>query len=496
MSSKEITFLIKHSAIYGLGTVLAQLVGFIMLPIYTRYLTPKDYGILNLIELSTFILGMVITTGIAQTLSRFYYEHEEKDARDKVVSTIYITYFFLSLAILPFLLLSSSFLAETVLDSKKYTSYFYISFISFVLGGLLDIGLTYLRIINKPALFVTISITNLIMLLSFNIYFIVVLKMGVLGILYSVLITRLWCQVVLTFPVLLKIKPRFSLRYALEMLKFSLPLIPAQLANTFVNQSDRYFIKYFISITDTGIYSLAQKLGTAIHMFITCSFQSVFEPRRFEIVKRPDAPHTFNKVFVYHAMALVGSGLLLSIFIPEILTVMVTPEFYRAGQLIPLIILSVILLGLRNHFEFGILWSKKTKYYVYINAIMAVVNVVLNFILIWAFGLWGAVYSSIITIIIHNSLVYFFGKKQYFIKFEFVRVAKLLSVALAIYGVSLLITTESIAINIILKSMLVLVFPLVLLWMKIITQEESLLLKKLYYTKIKPIVPLLNSKNL
>jgi O-antigen/teichoic acid export membrane protein len=173
---------------------------------------------------------------------------------------------------------------------------------------------------------------------------------------------------------------------------------------------------------------------------------------------------------------------------------MVTPEFYRAGQLIPLIILSVILLGLRNHFEFGILWSKKTKYYVYINAIMAVVNLVLNFILIWTLGLWGAVYSSIITIVIHNSLVYFFSKKQYFIKFEFVRVAKLLSVALAIYGVSLLITTESIAINIILKSMLVIVFPFALLWMKIITQEESLLLKKLYHTKIKPIVPLLNSK--
>ena len=138
-------------------------------------------------------------------------------------------------------------------------------------------------------------------------------------------------------------------------------MIPARLANTFINQSDRYFVRYFVSIADTGIYSLAQKLGTAIHLIITTPFQCVFEPRRFEIVKKPDANETFNKVFVYHSIVLVFSGLGISIFIPEILKLMVTPEFYRAGKLVPLIVFSVIMLGFRNHFEFGILWSKRTR---------------------------------------------------------------------------------------------------------------------------------------
>ena len=83
--SSETSFLLKHSFIYGIGTISSQMIGFIMLPIYTRHLTPKDYGVLQLIEISTFQLGMVITTGISQTLSRFYYDYDKKEHRNNLV---------------------------------------------------------------------------------------------------------------------------------------------------------------------------------------------------------------------------------------------------------------------------------------------------------------------------------------------------------------------------------------------------------------------------
>ena len=271
------------------------------------------------------------------------------------------------------------------------------------------------------------------------------------------------------------------------MLKFSVPLIPARLANTFVNQSDRYFIKYFISITDTGIYSLAQKLGTAIDTIITNSFQRVFGPRRFEIVKRTDAKQTFNKIFIYHIFALVFIGLGISILIPEILKLMVTPKFYRAGPLVPLIVFSMILVGFRNHFEFGILWSKKTKYYAYVNSIAAVLNLVFNAIFISTFGLWGAIYSATLTIIIRNTLIYTFGKKYYFIKFDFKRVIKLFAVALAIYGISCIVKTDYIIVNFILKSLLMVIFFAALVLMKILPDEIVSKVKLIFHSCMKPL---------
>ncbi len=483
MSSKELTYLFKHSTIYGLGTTLGQIVGFIMLPVYTRYLTPKDYGILNLIEITTFLMGMVITTGIAQTLSRFYYERGNRKEQDKTVSTMYITYVILSVCVTPLVIISSRLIVDFIFDTPEYITYLYISFASFILGGLLDIGLVYLRIINKSILFTYISVSRLILLLSFNIWFVVYLELGVLGILYSSLITRIIYQLVLTFPILSRIKLHFSYKYSKEMMRFSLPLVPANLASTFVNQSDRYFINYFISLADTGIYSLAQKLGTAIHLFITSSFQSAFEPRRFEIVKHDGAKETFNKIFIFHTLVMVVTGLILSIYIPELLALIVTPEFYVAGKYVPLIIFSMVLFGLRNHFEFGILWSKKTKYFAYINGVMSVVNLVFNAIFISTFGLWGAIYSATLTIIIHDFLIYIISKKYYNIKFDFSRIFKLISLAIFIYCVSLTVSSDSIAMSILLKLILVFAFVCLVFLTRIVPEEEFKIIKEWYTRK-------------
>ncbi len=477
MAASEFKFLIKHSSIYGVCTILSQAVGFIMLPIYTRYLTPKDYGVLQLIEISTILIGMILTSGIAQTLSRFYFIPDDEAKRNETVSTMYLGYILISCLLLPVLFLISPTLAIKVLDSHHYTKYFYISFVSFILGGLLDVGLVYLRVINRSGHFTIISISRLIILLSLNIYFIVFRGLGVLGILYSTLITRVLFQFFLTLPILSRIKPKLSTRIAIDMLKFSLPLVPAKLGGMFVNQSDRYFIRYFVSISDTGIYSLAQKLGTSIHLLITCSFQSVFEPRRFEIVKRPDAKETFNNIFVYHSMVLVFAGLGLSLFIEEILRLMVAPAFYRAKFFVPIIVLSMVLFGFRNHFEFGILWSKKTINYAYVNGIMSGINLLLNLLLISKLGVWGAVYSELICVLIHDLLIYWFAVKYYFIPFDFIRVGKMILLAVSIYGMSLAFHIESLALALLVKSLLMILFCAMVFYFKIVKPNEAEVIK-------------------
>ena len=78
MITNEIRFLLTHSSIYGLGTVVSRLVAFILLPLYTRYLTPTDYGVLETIDISSGIIGIVVTVGIARSLSRFYYEFDDE----------------------------------------------------------------------------------------------------------------------------------------------------------------------------------------------------------------------------------------------------------------------------------------------------------------------------------------------------------------------------------------------------------------------------------
>ena len=472
MISKEIKFLLTHSSIYGLGTIVSQLVAFLMLPIYTRYLTPKDYGVLELINITTGIVGIVVTIGIARALSRFYYEFNDIKDQNRVVSTTYITYASIALCCVLFLLSLTDYFANIILDSGVYSYYFKITFINLVLGGLIDIGLMYLRIIKKPFIFISITISRLIMLISLNIVFIVFLKKGVLGIFYSTLITRIIYSSLITISILWKTRLQYSFILSIDMLKFSLPLIPATLFNTLINQSDKYFIRYFFTIADTGIYSLARKLGNTIHLLLTMPFITAYMPRRFEIMKKADAKLIYAKVFKYSIALSVFVGLAISILVPEILVLMTTPEFYAAGKYVPLIVFSMIIFAFRYHFEFGIMWSKKTKYYAYINFFTAIFNLLVNIILIPKYGLWGGVWSSVIVLTVHSFITYFVSNKLYPIDYEFNSVFKLFLIAILFYFISLFINTQNLVLNCAIKSMMVIIFPFATILLKVFSHQE------------------------
>jgi len=488
MISKELKFLLTHSSIYGLGTVVSRMVAFILLPLYTRYLTPADYGLLEAIDISTAVIGIVVTVGIAMALSRFYYESEEMEQRNRVVSTTYVTYSIIAVFCLPLLFYLSSPLSQVLFDTQDYSSFFRISFGSLLLGGIIDIGVMYLRLIKKPLVFITVTTSRLTLLIVLNIIFIVFFKMGVLGILYSSLIVKAFYAVLITAPILWKTKVRVSMKLSLAMLKYSLPIIPSRLANTIVKQSDKYFVLYFISIADMGIYGLALKLGNAVHNLLTIPFNMAYIPRRFEIMKNHEAKEIYSKVFTYYIFVMVYVGLAISLLIPEILQLMVTPKFFPAGKFVPLVVFSMIIFGCHYHFNFGILYSKKTKYLAYIDLSSASVSLVLNIFLIRAYGLWGAVYSSVIALTFQALLLYYVSNRLYRIEFEFGRLFSYLLTAGTFCFLIRQIKVDMLALDVAIKVLFLMLFPLFLILLRIISSEETRELRSFFARRLKPLL--------
>ena len=486
MISQEIKFLLTHSSIYGLGTIVARLVGFLLLPLYTRYLSPANYGVLETISVSTAIIGIVVTIGIARALGRFYYVSDDQTDRDRVLMTTYVTYITGALLFLPVLLFISTPLANLLFQTEAYGYFFKISFISLLLGALIDIGLMYLRLIKKPVIFISITITRLILLIGFNVFFIVYLKMGMLGILYSTLIVRSLAAVILTAAIWRRAQFSFSFAICKDILRYLLPIIPSRIGSSMVKQSDKYFVLIFMSIADMGIYSLALKFGNIIHQLLTAPFNLAYIPRRFEIMNRSEAGEIYAGIFTYYIFLVVFAGLVISIFIPEILTLMVTPRFMKAKDIIPLVVLSMVLFGTHFHFEFGILYSKKTEYLAYINVICAMLQVTLNILLIPNYGLYGAVWSSIIVLSIEAFALYVFSKRFFTIPYQFGRVLTYCGLAAGFYAGSTFIEAGSWWIDCLLKLLLLTVFPLMVIIFRIITPQEKEKLIHIIGSKIRP----------
>jgi O-antigen/teichoic acid export membrane protein len=471
-SKGEMRFLLRHSSIYGLGNLLSRAVAFLMLPLYTRYLTPTDYGILELIDVTSGMIGIVIGLGLESAVSRFYYESSDEGDRRRVLSTAYWLAGGLALTGALLAAAFSTPLAKLVLSDASSSRLFLVSFGSLAISVIMDLNQLYLRLMYKSVLFNAVSILSLILAVTLNVVFIVVFHWGVLGILMSSLITRVVIATPLTTWVLSRSGLRFDMGLARQMFRFGAPLIPSTLGTTLVNYSDRYFLKQYATIADAGIWGLANKLGTAIHMLITSPFIMTFMPRRFEIAKRADARETFGRVSEYFYLILVSCGLIVSLLADEILRVMTTPPFYRAAAFVPWVVLTMIFYGMRYHFEFGILYTKKTHHYAVINVITALLHITLNLILVRSYGLWGAAWASVGAILFNSSATYVAGQRLYNIPFAIGRKFQVLGIAAGVYAASRFIHAPDIVSSIALKGALAIAYVGILFLTRAILPED------------------------
>jgi O-antigen/teichoic acid export membrane protein len=432
----ELRFLLKHSSIYGLGTVLSRVVAFLLLPLYTRHLTPRDYGLLELVDVTTGIIGTLAGLGVSFALGRLYFDATTLEERGRLVSTTYCLAVLSSALLILFVLPVAPLLAAWILSSPEDASCFRIAFVGLLAGVLVDVGQVYLRLLYRSTLVISISLTSLVVGVTLNVVFIAYWKLGILGVLYSSLITRLLVGVPLAGWILARNGLRISLPTAVSLLRYSLPLLPSMIGTVITNYSDRYFIRHFVSIADAGLYGLAMKIGTSVHYLITSPFIMVFLPRRFEVARGVDGRRVLADVFHSFLSVSLLASLVVAVFVDEILILMTTPPFYPSAAFVPAILASMVLLGLRYHFDLGIWYERRTDLVMWINISVSVVQVALAYFLIPPLGIWGAVAASLGSLTLNAIAVYIVGSRLYPIPYDFRRALKLVGLILLAYVAS------------------------------------------------------------
>lgn len=459
----EIKFLLQHSAVYGVGVMLSRLVAFVLLPLYTRYLTPADYGVLELIGATSSLVGIALGLGVTGALVRFHAELAAPDRRG-LISTVYaLSGLAAVLAFIP-CMMGSQWLATVVLDGEQYTRHFQIGFATLLTGLISDIGMAYLRLLYRSTAAVVVGLANLVITVFLNVFLIVWLHFGVLGVLTGNLIGQLVTGLPVAIAILYRTGFHPEVRMARAILAYTLPTVPSELITVGAAHADRFFVRYFVSIADTGVFGLAVKVCNSLHLLITSLFMLTFMPRRFEIAQQPEAKSLLARIYDLHLAALLIPATLLAIFVREILIVMTTPPYYRAGDLVPILLLQFLVVGSKYHLEFGILHSKQTKYYLYVNGITQAVHVTVGLFLVRAFGIWGAAFAGLTSRCLQSLLLHLIARRLFYIPFDFVRNARALCVAAATVGLARLVPTENLLLSVSLKGCLGSAAVLTLLW--------------------------------
>lgn len=465
--------LTKHSLIYGFSGILSRSIGFLLIPLYTHYLTPADYGTLELLDLTSYIVGMLSAMGIATSVVRFYYEFAEQEKKDQVISVALITVWAVSLLFFALSVIFSKHISIVVFNSPDYYRMFEIIFASMVFNLSNEIPMTILRIEQKSYLFIAISLIKTIMTLTLNIILIVYFKMGVIGVLLSGLIVTAAMGVFLLVYQIRKIKISYSLALLKPMLKYGIPLAWSTLGMFIVNFADRFFLQRLTTMDELGLYSLAYRFGFLPSIIVMGPFLLVWAPKRFDLVKEPDAKSIYAVIFTYLAFILIYTGLIICVLIKDVITIIADPEFLGAYKYVSTILVAYILNGAVIYVQFGIHLAKKTKYLAYATLISAGINLTANILLIPVLHAWGAALATLISYLFLLIYTHIISQNLYRVPYEYGRIIKMSLLALALFAIGSLTNPSSIAASMIVKFLIAFSFPFVLYSFKFYTAEEK-----------------------
>lgn len=407
----------KHTLIYGVGIVLSRAAGFFMIPIYTRFLAPRDYGTLELLDLFAYVVGILVAMAIRSSVNRFYYDSEEEGERRKVIVTAFLSSTVVSLAVVGLMLPFTGSISYLIFQSGKFSGLVGIVLLTFWVNTTAEIGFVHLQAQQRSVLYAVLSVAKLVVSLSLNVYFLVVLRMGVEGVLISGLISGGLFAVIMTRRILGSGGADFSMPALTAMLRYGLPLVPASLATYVLHFSDRFFLERLASLDDVGIYSLGYKFGMVFTALMTGPFISIWVPKRYEIAKNQDARDIYRRTYTYFNLFICFGALGLSAFSRELVECVADPAYQAGWQVIPLVAFAYVFDSWIYHFNTGFHLGKKTTAIAWLNIAAAGVNLVLNYFLIRQWGGLGAALATLATFGIKSAMYYVAARRTWDVDF-------------------------------------------------------------------------------
>lgn len=423
--SGKIRVLLKDSVIYGLGGVLSRFISFFLLPVYTRVFAPSDYGIMELISTLVSIVSVSLILGTDSALAFHFYKTPSDTDRRETISSLLFFETLVGGVIAAISFLFAPWIGRTLLQVGNLEWIIRIAALSIVQGMILSLVQLILRVERRSVHYSALVIASLLLNIALTLATVVGLRMGLAGVYISKLVSDSLAVLLGLYLIRRWLAPKFSGERVRSLLRYGIPLVPATIAIWVISYVDRYFLQYYASMTDLGLYSVANRIASAMSLLVS-AFQLGWGPFAFSIQHDPTARATYAKVLDLFLAVTCLAATGLSVFTPGLLRIL-TPGSYQAAWIaVPWLAFSFVLSGTSYVVSIGVNLSEKTKYISWTTTVSAVVNVALNFVLIPRWGLMGAAAATLAAQFVGAALLYVASQRFYPIPYQLFRAAGLL----------------------------------------------------------------------
>lgn len=437
----QMTTLARHSLIYGGGMLATKLVAVLMLPIYTNWLTTEDYGVLQLITMTFEVVTLIAGSRLGLGLFHFYYKEDDSERRKEIVSTAFLllsfTYGVTAIATAYF----APSLAAFVFDGEAgvNTLYIRLAALSMAFEGMIIVPYGYLRLTDRSVMFVGVSLGRLALHVSLNLLFLVGFDMGVLGVLLGSAISNTLIGFLLSFSLLRSVGKAFRRATAVAFVRFGIPLVVMQGATFITTFGDRFFLNRATNESTVGVYGMAYLFGILVAQLGYAPFQQGWGPRRFELAKDENRDEIYAKVFVYLNILLMTAAVGLSLFAGDALRLIANEDFHVAAEFVPVLALAIVFQSWSSHLNLGTFIREKPEYYTLAKWGAAFVALAGYLLLIPLWGVWGAVITTLVSLVVDAFLSHTFSQRLWRVEYRWAPVVAIVTLGVAVGGGSMLI---------------------------------------------------------
>jgi O-antigen/teichoic acid export membrane protein len=410
-----------NSSVYFVATLFTKSLSFLLLPLYTRVLTPDDYGIIALAQALAQLIASVVQFGLHHAVSRFYYKHYQQPARLRTYLTTILAALIIETTVLSVVMtVFAETLAPLAFNRAGMREYFILVAWLAPFTEVIEVTLVTLLASERPVAYSLVSSGRLFSLAMLNILLVVVFKMGARG----SLLANLLATGLLAIVAAMLFRPYFSIKLnwadLAQSFKFGLPLMPGLLSGWLLSYFDRIFLSHYGTYANVGIYAVGFTLGT-IMTFIVTSVGQAWSPVFFKSMEEGSAQSRLRVIrattLLVALYTVVAFGLV--VFSREIVAIMTAPQYRAAATITPLVVLYYYTSSLGGIMLDRVFFAGKTHWSSIVTLVATVATVAGNFVLIPRFGVMGAACALALGGVTAMIMGFVIGERVYPMRYEY-----------------------------------------------------------------------------
>jgi O-antigen/teichoic acid export membrane protein len=420
---------------YGAANVIAKIIGFFLIPIYTIYLTPEDYGILELCASFSVFLIIFMRLGVPGSVNRFYFDYQDDENRLRdYITTVHRVLLTSSIVIGIVVGIIFYFFSQSFLPGVLFIPYILIVIINSALITNSDLQKRLIQSKEQSSYMAKINIANVFLGISLAVLFVVVFKMGVKGLFLSQVVTTVLFFIQAQYYLRNYVNGSFNPGMLNDSLKYGLGLLPHHAFVAIAPLLSKGILNYKESITAIGIFSLALRFIQPLDIFYNM-FNRAFSPVYFSLRKE----EKYASIRKIYQMVVLGASVLFSsvlILLPSLIPIMTPERFHQSADLIPILAIGFIGQVFYMLFTAEIFYNKKTKFISVITGIGVVVNLSVTIIFIDTLGVYAITWANSLGFIAWAVAAYFYSNKEFLKYFK----AKNIVLALLVTSITVILS--------------------------------------------------------